>query len=500
MLASLFQLSRRWSRIILIICLLFDLGPRALSTRPAAAATVVSVDGGVKHQKMDGFGSSVRVFDDPHLFNNFDAATGRAATVMTTAQQDAIMDRLYRDLRLTRVRPASPDTAVGAGIEPVNDNSDPNLADLSKFNFAWKNLDAHVDYVARAGQRGANTSFLSPLSRESWMGTSTSNDAAEYSEWLLAQVRRAADRGVRMPYLSVANEPSYTRNAMSPTFTRDVIKNLGPRLRAEGFSTMFVTPDDVRSSNAAAQARVILADPVARQYVGAMATHLYDEPVSRVAEMQLLAKQYQIPLWMTEFTQSAMGTTGLPSDPFAWASLTHDLISTYDVSAVDYLWGFFGQWEGNGTALISLNNNGSAYTGYTLNKTYYTFGQFSRFIKPGAQRIKADSTDGAIQTTAYLNESGELVIVAINAGTANEPVTFDLSGLPGAESFYVTRTSASENWASLPSIFSNGSEFSAMLPHNSITTFTALVPEPASLGLILCGAGLTLTRRFRSPR
>ena len=447
----------------------------AVALLPRKAVADVTIDGQVRYQTMDGFGSSNRVFDDPHVFDNFNAATGRAATVMTVAQQDQVLDRLYSDLKLTRARPASPDTAVGAGIEPVNDNNDPNVTDLSKFNFGWKNLDAHVDYMIRARQRGASTFFLSPLSRESWMGATTANDVAEYSEWLLAQVRRSADRGLPLPYLSVANEPSYTRNTMSGAFVRDVIKNLGPRLRAEGFDTKFVTPDDVRSSNAAAKTQTILADPIARQYVGALATHLYDEPVSNISQMKTLSDQYQLPLWMTEFTMGAMGTTGRPEDPFSWASLMHDLISTYNVSAVDYLWGFFGEWEGNATTLISLNNTGATYDGYTLNKTYYTTGQFSRFIEPGSTRIQATSTDAAIQTTAYVSGS-ELVFVAINTNHGSQDVTFNLSGLPSSAQFELVRTSATENWATLPSVSLSESSFTATLLGNSITTFIGSLP------------------------
>jgi len=442
---------------------------------PVAEAANVTVDGGTRYQMMDGFGSSERVFDDPHLFNNFNAATGRAATVMTVAQQDQILDKLYIDLHLTRVRPASPDTAVGAGIEPVNDNGDPNVTDLSKFNFSWKNLDAHMDYMARARQRGVTTSFLSPLSRESWMGTTTANDVAEYSEWLLAQVKRSADLGVRMPYLSVSNEPSYSRNTMSGAFLRDVIKDLGPRLRAEGFDTKFVTPDDVRASDAAAKTQFILADPAAREYVGALATHLYDESVSNVAQMKTLSDQYQLPLWMTEFTVGAMGTAGLSQDAFSWASLMHDLISTYNVSAVDYLWGSFGEWEGNATTLISLNNTGATYDGYTLNKPYYTMGQFSRFVEPGAIRVKAQSSDSEVQTTAYVSNS-QVVVVAINKGHVDKSITFGLNALPGVQRIDLVRTSATENWANLPSVPVSGSNFTTSLPPNSITTFFASLP------------------------
>lgn len=44
-------------------------------------SVTVAVDGGVRYQTMDGFGSSERVFDDPHVFENFNPATGRAATI-----------------------------------------------------------------------------------------------------------------------------------------------------------------------------------------------------------------------------------------------------------------------------------------------------------------------------------------------------------------------------------------------------------------------------------
>ena len=79
----------------------------------------------------------------------------------------------------------------------------------------------------------------------------------------------------------------------------------------------------------------------------------------------------------------------------------NDLISTYDVSAVDYMWGFFGEWEGNKTTLISFNNTGAAYDGYTLSKTYYVTGHFSRFTKPVAVRVDTSSSDADIEVSAF---------------------------------------------------------------------------------------------------
>lgn len=450
----------------------------ALGALGQSRATDVTIDARTVYQRMDGFGSSARVFDDPHVFENFNPATARALTFLTAAQQDEVLDRLYVDLQLTRVRQASPDTAVNGGIEPQNDNADPEVIDPSKFNFAWKNLDAHIEYIARVRQRGVNTWFLSPLSREKWMGVSTASDAAEYAEWLLAQALRCQMLGVALPYLSVVNEPSYSRNAMSGEFIRDVIKILGPKLRAASLDTLFVIPDDVRSSDAAAKTQTIMADPLARPYVGALATHLYDESITNITKMRLLSEQYELPLWVTEFSLILAGSARLGNGPFDYAGLMHELLATYNVSAVDYQWGFFGQWESS-SQLVILNHvttGAQSYTGYTLPKVYYVTGQYSRFIAPGARRIRADSTSGNVKVSAYV-DGRRLSIVAFNSSTSvNETVPFNLAGLPTIRSIAPVRTSSTENWAVLPAIAVRGATFKATLPIMSVTTFTATLP------------------------
>ncbi|MEO7432417.1 MAG: hypothetical protein ABIR62_10375, partial [Dokdonella sp.] len=159
-------------------------------------------------------------------------------------------------------------------------------------------------------------------------------------------------------------------------------------------------------------------------------------------------------------------------DAFSWAALMHDLIATYNVSAVDYLWGFFGQWEGNATMLVTLNNSGATYQGMTLNKQYYTTGQYSRFIPPGARRIQATSSAAAVLTTAYLDRAN-LIIVAINTDGAAHAVSFAVAGttLSASATALPTRTSGSEDWATLTPIAVSGSGFPATLAHNSVTTF-----------------------------
>ncbi len=441
---------------------------------------------------MDGFGTTERVFDDPHVFNNFDNTTRRALTTMTTTQQDDILDKLYRDLKLTRVRTAA--AGDNGGLEVTNDNSDPNVTDRSKFTLAWKLLDAHCDYITRAKSRGVTTYFNSPINRESWMGTTTANDAAEYAEWLLVQVQRCSELGVNFPYLAVANEPSYTRNTMSGAFVRDVIKNLGPRLRANGFNTMFVVSDDIRSTDAQGTMNTILSDATARQYVGALAFHLYDEPMSNVSKMRTIAQTYNLPLWMTEFSVNALPTAGLTQSAFGWGDMMHDLISTYSVSAVDYIWGFFGQWQGDNLMLLRLNTNSGGsepYTGYTIEKAYYVIGQYSKYVWPGDVRVSASSTDSNVKVTAYKNGS-VTTIVAINDNSTDQSVQFNLNNLSDG-TLQAVRTSTTENWASLPSVTVASGTFTTTLTANSITTFTTPGRTAPTVFVTTPIAGTTVT-------
>lgn len=436
---------------------------------PSAAAPA-----GAVFQTIDGFGTSERVFTDPHVFNNdvFDQAGVRPTT---TALQDGVLDALYVELGLTRVRAVQPDTRATptpVGIELTNDNADPMATDLNLFDFSGRRVDDHASLIARSKARGVKVAWTSPLNREPWMGVSPgTNDVAEYAEWLLAQIRRFNQRGGRLDYVSVANEPSFTRNQMSGEFIRDVIKNLGPRLRSEGLLVPFVIPDDIRASVAAAKATVILADPVARGYVGALATHLYDEPVTNVQAMRALADRYGLPLWMSEFSVIAINTTrpstAVPTS-LDWAMLMHDLLATYNVSAVDYLWGFIGGGDGLG-ALVNLNPHDSTPPGFTRTRNFYYFGQYSRFVRPGAKRVAMASSDGSIKASAYFLDNTR-TIVAINPGSAPVTTTFDAPDLAGVGQLAQTRTSATESWATPGPLSVKGTSVTVTLPAQSVTT------------------------------
>lgn len=432
---------------------------RALSTSlpqgdgAAAAAGQVTIDRGRTHQTMHGFGASNRVWDDPHV-------SDAPRTSIPAAARAEILTRLYTELGLTRVR-----LILDGGVEPVNDNDDPLVFDWSKFNFEGKRNDAHVAFVKEAIPFGLSIYCPAPLAPEHWM---TERNPDEYVEWALAILIRWRQLGQEPPFFSVLNEPgsNWEDRLWSGRWMRTVVKRLGPRMRAAGLKTELVVPDDVNPTEAHARARTILADPEARRYVGALAYHLYREPSGAdMRAIQTLAATYGLPIWMTEFGDASFHDH---HGAVSWARMIHALIADYGVSAVDYMWGFFGSHD-SGQALIAVMFDDGEYRRYALTPAYYVTGHFSRFVRPGYVRVEARSGDPAVLVTAYTG-AAELVIVAINSGPDPKVVTFNLAAGPATGVFSALMTTRTEPWKAAPPVYVSDGTFRLMLPPESLTT------------------------------
>ncbi len=426
---------------------------------PASDATV-TVDVSRRFQTIAGFGTSQRLFDDPHLTNTFDPGTQRGAVVIPPDQQAAILRALHTDIGLTRMR-----YATDPNIEPVNDNANPTVTDLSRFNFAWKGGDGHINLVNAARSFGLTRWWGSPITAgETWMA---STDVAEYAEWALAIIRHWNAAGTPLTYWSVFNEPAFfggTTNR-SGDFMRDAIKVMGPVLVSEGIATRFVIPDDIDPGSALSRATVILADPGARQYVVAIAFHLYNGPsvddpnLVSLSALASLASQYGLPLWMSEWSTTKW---------FTWAQTMHQMLADFNVSAVDYLWGFFGQYDP--AQLIVIQSSGSLYTGFSRTKQYWAMGQYSAYVRPGMVRVAADTPDPSLRVTSYF-DGVKLVVVALNLGNATKAVRFELgSGIPCVSSLTGTWTSNTESSRLLPIVVLDAPRFVTSLPPMSITS------------------------------
>ena len=390
----------------------------------------VTIDPSRTYQVMQGFGASHRLWDDPHVSNS-------PQTTIPPAARIEILSRLYKDLGLTRVRLA--------------------------FDSPKRN-DAHLAYVKEAIPFGLETYFPAPIIVDR---SFTERNPDAYVEYVLAILLRWRQLGQEPPFFSVYNEPGNTDlRVFSAQWMQTVVKRLGARMRAAGIKTQLVIPDDINPVEAYGRARVILEDAEARPYVGALAYHLYGTSIADQQKMQQLSATYGIPVWMTEYSNASFRDY---RGSLKWAWTMHTLISDCGVSAVDYMWGFFGSYDPH--EFIAIEFDGGKYKRHTPTWAFFVTGHFSRFVRPGYVRVDARSDDPDVLVSAYTGTDG-MVIVAINSGRDPKLATLRLAEGPASGSLSPVMTTRSEPWKTMPSIPAQDGSFSVVLPAESLTTLT----------------------------
>ena len=439
------------TRILLLLVLAVLSGALVGGSRSSGkrAATVdVTVNLRASRQVIQGFGSSNRVWSDPHL--------AKAPTVSVPPQAQAqILTSLYGRLGLTRVR-----DVLDNGIQ-----SGPG----APMNFQAKRADDHVAFVKQAKRYGLKTFFPGPVYLEDWM---KADDPEGYVNWAMTMLRRWRSQGLEPPLYAPLNEPQVARD-YPPEWMHDVVVLLGGRLRAAGFKTKLVIPDDENPRDAYRRAIAVLQDPKARKYVGALAYHVYRWDVKdgrdEVARMRQLATRYGLPVWMTEFSNS--GYTDW-STAFDWAERMHVLLTDGGVNAIDYMWSYFGSWVRSDT-MISIDFQDGVYRGFSTTPIYWLTGQYSRYVRPGFVRVNASPASGTVLTSAYRGPN-RVIVVATNTTESAQTVRITVTGGTVKGPIRPVRSSASEQARSLAPLQPRDGSFSATLAPKSVTTFIAL--------------------------
>lgn len=428
-----------------------DPGSTRLSHVPTSTKRTrsgVVVDLRATGQVMDGFGVSARTFDDPHML-------GGAERKLPPAAQRSILQSLFGDLGLTRMR-----SVLDPGLESMNDNDDPNVLDPTKLDYAGLNSDSHVELARDAMTVGLRTYYAAPVTVEAWMAK---DDVKESAESALALIERWRSRGLDLAFYSPLNEPN-ERGERSADWYLGMVKELGARLRSAGLPTKLIIADDVNPSKGFKTVERVLADPEARQYVGAVAYHVYGGDRKDRQRIGELGRRYGLPVWMTEYSSKDYDTW---PGAIRWAVSMSNLITEDNVSAVDYLWGFTGE---PGNTLIRLGFDGTDFIGPDVRPPYDIVGQFSRFVRPGAVRVGA-SGSGPVVASAFSGPDGNVVIVLINPTSDAIDVPVSVRGGALTPTVAGTRSSSTERMAQLPALTATAGGFHARLPSASITTF-----------------------------
>jgi glucuronoarabinoxylan endo-1,4-beta-xylanase len=474
--------------------------------RPAYAASTVTINGATTFQTIDGFGAS-------DAFKTSSAIEG--STGLSSAQTQQIENDLFSTTSgagLTIVRNEIGALTNGASgdsnssIEP-NAPSGPNATPT----YVWDGNDnGQVPFSQAAKSLGAQYFYADAWSAPEFMKTNgsllnggyicgetgsgaptcSSGDWRQaYANYLTQYAKDYASVGVPLNYIGFVNEPDFTPNgyvgmlldstsagagnrgtidSTTPQAIDFIANYLGPTLKAAGLSTKAACCDATSWDHAATYANGILANSTASSYLGLITGHAYYASPNGLITSPITTKGQHV--WETEAsTFDSFDTAwddGSDASGFQWAQNLWNALNNAQVNGFLYWW-FAENNSSNSDNEAFININGS---NFTVSTRLWAFGQYSRFIRPGATRISATSGDSNLYVTAVKNTDGSYAIVVLNANTSATSTSFTLQNVSGASATpYLTN--ASNSIAQQAAIPISGGSFSATIPARSLVTY-----------------------------
>jgi glucosylceramidase len=263
--------------------------------------------------------------------------------------------------------------------------------------------------------------------------------------YYLRYLQEYEKQGIFIDFLSLFNEPGiYT--TISAEKIRDLLKgHVGPLVAKASVKTKIQPSEFNTRERAFKDYPVILDDPAARKYAGAMAYHGYE--FKDFDKLRDLHRRYpDLQLWMTEVDHSYNTDTPrsvvLPKKAYEdgdfWGNqIMNDLES--GTSAWIY-WNMIldekgGPWlvspvhrdtDGNQqhpVVIIDRRTKEITYTGL-----YYYLAHFSKFVRPHAVHIAASGSVGGVRCLAFKAKNGDIVAEVLNSNQQTASVALSWGG------------------------------------------------------------------------
>jgi len=293
------------------------------------------------------------------------------------------------------------------------------------------------------------------------MGTLTNGQ--DFANTLASFVTTMKSSGVPIFAVSAQNEPDANVTYESCTYTGasmvSFIDNyMGPALANSGVKIM--APETQNWCGFPGFESAILGDAKASSYVSIIATHDYGCTAKAYPEIAQAGKEF----WQTEvYDQSTAGDSNGMGSALRIVKKIHDALTIASVSAWHYWWVY-------STGQGGLFN--TATTPAVVTKRLWIMGNYSRFVRPGYQRVgTSGSVPSGVLLTAFKNPTdGTVVVVAANTNTSASSVSVFISGAaPCSLTPWVT--SSTDSLASKTAVSVTGARFTYSLAAQSVTTF-----------------------------
>ena len=305
----------------------------------------------------------------------------------------------------------------------------------------------------------------------------------DYANYLADFVDLMAKNNVPIMGLSPANEPDYIASwdgaQWTPTeLTTFISQNLGPTFAQRFPSVKLIAPDTASWPNLDKYLTPLLADPAAKDYLSVVATHPYQNGSAANQLDYKKPAQNGKPFWQSEWSQeNPKGDTPNPTMTSAIDMMKrlHDHMVVSNLNAWNW-WAIYISADALASADMpkirqnpALIQPDASFGESYMFKRGYALGNWSKFVRPGFQRIAAtDKPTGGVLIEAY-RDATHIAVIAVNTGS--KPVTqkFILDGTTfGTLTPWVT--SPDDNLAAKDA-FTAYDTFTYDLPASSVVTF-----------------------------
>ena len=277
---------------------------------------------------------------------------------------------------------------------------------------------------------------------------------AEYAQHLNSYVKYMEGQGINLYSVSVQNEPDYASEwtYWSANDVASFIAQYGAAVK-QGTNAKLMSAESFQYQKPIYNA--ILGNAQAMANCDLFGTHFYGTQRSQMDFPQL--ENCGKDIWMTEvYVPDSSSDADTFPQAVQVAENMHNGLVVGNLNA--YVWWYIRRSYG------PMKENGQ------ISKRGYMMAQYSKWVRPGAVRIDAtEQPNNNILCSAYQNEDGSIAVVAINKGSSAVSQNFSLNGVEISD-ITAYRTSANENIREIDQSAS-GSNFSAQLPGNSVTTF-----------------------------
>jgi glucosylceramidase len=416
----------------------------AKAAKTPTARPVIEIDPATRYQQMAGFGAAIT-----------DASAYLIQQRMTPAQREALMRELFGraggkepgiGLSFTRLTIGASDFSRShySFDDMPPGQSDPELRHFS--------LDAQRDTVLPAVKAALKINpqlkvMASPWSAPGWMksgdslvkGTLKPEAFDAFARYLKRYVDEMKAEGVPISALTLQNEPHFEpgdypgMRVDPPKRAAFIGGHLGPLLaRANPGTAIFDWDHNWDEPDSPA---TVLADPQAAKYVSGIAWHCYagKSEVQAVLHDKFPSKD----TWFTECSGGRWSPDWAKNLQYFTKTLVIDTTRGW---ARGVLFWNLALDENDGPHLGGCKDCRGVVTidsktgAVTRNVEYYALAHASRFVLPGASRIRSSEPSDGLANVAFRNPDGSIALLVANADASVRSVEVKL----GKQSFRYT--------------------------------------------------------------